>query len=123
LSVCREQKSPPPASLSGGMRKRAGLARLIAYRPQILLYDEPTTGLDPVTAMHINELILKTQAELNATSVVVTHDLVSAMKVADRIALHHDGRIELVVPKADFAKQEHPVIKDFLANSLLANTA
>ncbi len=111
----------PPSSLSGGMRKRAGLARLIAYRPQILLYDEPTTGLDPVTAMHINELIVKTQQELSATSVVVTHDLVSAMTVADRIALHHDGRIVLIVPKEEFAKQEHPVIKEFLANSLLAN--
>ncbi|MGE3954439.1 MAG: ABC transporter ATP-binding protein [Parachlamydiales bacterium] len=110
-----------PSSLSGGMRKRAGIARLIAYRPQILLYDEPTTGLDPVTAMHISELIVKTQRELKATSVVVTHDLVSAMTVADRIALHHDGKIALVVPKGEFTQQEHPLIKEFLANSLLAN--
>ena len=82
-----------PSELSGGMRKRAGLARLIAYRPKILLYDEPTTGLDPTTAMQINRLIRKTQKELNATSIVVTHDIVSAYVIGDRFALHQEGKI------------------------------
>ena len=82
-----------PSSLSGGMKKRAALARLIAYRPQILLYDEPTTGLDPITAQQINELIVKTQNELNGTSIIVTHDIHSAWYIADRLALHRDGKI------------------------------
>ncbi len=81
------------SSLSGGMKKRAALARLIAYRPQILLYDEPTTGLDPITAQQINELIVKTQNELNGTSIIVTHDIHSAWYIADRLALHRDGKI------------------------------
>jgi phospholipid/cholesterol/gamma-HCH transport system ATP-binding protein len=82
-----------PSELSGGMRKRAGLARLIVYRPSILLYDEPTTGLDPITAQQINELIVKTQMELKGTSIVVTHDISSALFIADRLALHQDGKI------------------------------
>ena len=77
-----------PSDLSGGMRKRAGLARLIVYRPEYLLYDEPTTGLDPITAMQINELIVKTQEKLKATSIVVTHDIMSALFVGDRLDLH-----------------------------------
>lgn len=89
-----------PSSLSGGMKKRAALARLIAYRPKILLYDEPTTGLDPITARQINELIIKTQNELNGTSIIVTHDIHSAWFVADRIALHRDGKIiHIAVPE------------------------
>ncbi len=85
-----------PSDLSGGMRKRAGLARLIVYRPSILLYDEPTTGLDPITAQQINELIVKTQKELKATSIVVTHDMFSALYVGDRLALIRDGKISSV---------------------------
>jgi len=91
-----EQKMP--SDLSGGMRKRAALARLIVYRPKIVLYDEPTTGLDPITAMQINELIVQTQNELKATSVVVTHDIRSAMEVGDRIAFNHDGKIAQIAP-------------------------
>jgi phospholipid/cholesterol/gamma-HCH transport system ATP-binding protein len=99
-----------PADLSGGMRKRAGLARLIVYRPSILLYDEPTTGLDPITAQQINELIVKTQNELNGTSIVVTHDIQSALFMADRLALHQDGRIIHVAEPDTFMKFDNPMI-------------
>ncbi len=100
-----------PADLSGGMRKRAGLARLIVYRPEYILYDEPTTGLDPITAMQINELILKTQEELKATSVVVTHDLFSALFVADRLALHKEGKIAHIGKPDAFLQIEDPIIQ------------
>ncbi len=107
-----------PSDLSGGMRKRAALARLIVYRPKILLYDEPTTGLDPITAMQINDLILKTQRELNATSIVVTHDICSAFHVADRIALNHGGQIVYIATKSAFIKIEDPIVQTFLKNSI-----
>lgn len=106
-----------PSDLSGGMRKRAGLARLIIYRPTILLYDEPTTGLDPITAMQINRLIVKTQKELKATSIVVTHDIHSALYVSDRIALHHEGKLQYIAPKEDFIRSENPMIQEFLESS------
>jgi len=106
-----------PSELSGGMRKRAGLARLIVYRPKIILYDEPTTGLDPITSMQINQLILKTQKELNATSIVVTHDLTSALVVGDLLALHHEGKLWFVSEPKDFLKQQHPII-DFFRKTL-----
>ena len=106
-----------PSSLSGGMRKRAGLARLICYRPDILLYDEPTTGLDPITSNQINQQIVKTQGELNATSIVITHDIRSALEVGDRLALHHEGQIVFIAPKEDFLRSDHPVIRSFLDNA------
>ena len=99
-----------PSSLSGGMKKRAALARLIAYRPKILLYDEPTTGLDPITSNQINELIVKTQNELGGTSVIVTHDIHSAWYVADRLALHRDGKIIYIAPPEEFIKIDDPDI-------------
>lgn len=99
-----------PSELSGGMKKRAALARLIVYRPQYLLYDEPTTGLDPITAMQINELIVKTQEELKATSIVVTHDIISALFVADRLALHKDGKIAYVETPDAFLQIDDPII-------------
>lgn len=99
-----------PADLSGGMRKRAALARLLVYRPSILLYDEPTTGLDPVTAQQINELIVLTQKELKGTSIVVTHDIHSAFFMADRLALHKDGKIAHVSDVKDFMKFDDPMI-------------
>jgi len=107
-----------PADLSGGMRKRAALARLIVYRPRFLLYDEPTTGLDPITAMQINDLILTTQKELGATSIVVTHDLCSALHVADLIALNHEGKILHCTTKEQFIRLEDPVVRAFLKNSI-----
>jgi phospholipid/cholesterol/gamma-HCH transport system ATP-binding protein len=106
-----------PGELSGGMRKRAGLARLIVYRPKIILYDEPTTGLDPLTAMQINELIVKTQKELKATSIVVTHDIASALYVGDRLALLRDGKIAHIGTPEDFMKIRDPII-DFLKRSI-----
>ncbi len=99
-----------PSELSGGMRKRAGLARLIVYRPDYLLYDEPTTGLDPITAMQINELIVKTQEELKATSIVVTHDITSSLVVGDRLALHKDGKIAYIKKPDEFLKIDDPII-------------
>lgn len=99
-----------PSQLSGGMRKRAGLARLIVYRPSILLYDEPTTGLDPITAQQINELIVQTQQELKGTSIVVTHDLQSALYIADRLALHQDGKIIHIAEPEAFLKIDDPTI-------------
>lgn len=99
-----------PSSLSGGMKKRAALARLIAYRPKILLYDEPTTGLDPITSHQINELIIKTQNELNGTSIIVTHDIHSAWYVADRLALQRDGKIIYIDKPEVFIKIDDPDI-------------
>ena len=106
-----------PSDLSGGMRKRAGLARLIVYRPSILLYDEPTTGLDPITAQQINELIVQTQKELKGTSIVVTHDIHSAFYIADKLALHQDGKIAHVADLETFLKIDDPTIH-FLRKSL-----
>lgn len=106
-----------PSNLSGGMKKRAGLARLIAYRPKILLYDEPTTGLDPMTAQQINELIVQTQRELHGTSIIVTHDIHSALYVADRMALMADGKIIHLGTPEEFMNIDDPVIH-FLKESL-----
>jgi phospholipid/cholesterol/gamma-HCH transport system ATP-binding protein len=108
-----------PSELSGGMRKRAALARLIVYRPQIILYDEPTTGLDPITSQQINELINQTQAELKATSIVVTHDIHSAMEVGDRLAFHHEGVIAHIAPKNEFLQIDDPTLKAFFENALI----
>jgi phospholipid/cholesterol/gamma-HCH transport system ATP-binding protein len=109
-----------PSDLSGGMRKRAGLARLIVYRPKILLYDEPTTGLDPITSQQINELIVKTQDELKGTSIVVTHDIHSALYIADRLALHQDGQIAYVAEPETFMQIDNPII-NFLRENLKQN--
>lgn len=100
-----------PSELSGGMRKRAALARLIVYRPKVVLYDEPTTGLDPIIAMQINELIVKTQEELKATSIVVTHDMFCALYVGDRLALMRDGKIAHIADPDHFIKIDDPLIK------------
>lgn len=100
-----------PSDLSGGMRKRAALARLIVYRPSLILYDEPTTGLDPITAMQINSLIVKTQKELKTTSIVVTHDILSALYVGDRLALLEGGKIVHIDQPDAFMKIDHPVIE------------
>jgi phospholipid/cholesterol/gamma-HCH transport system ATP-binding protein len=106
-----------PSELSGGMRKRAALARLIVYRPSILLYDEPTTGLDPITSMQINELIVQTQKELKATSIVVTHDITSALYVGDRLALMENGKISHIDEPDAFMKIDNPII-EFLRKTI-----
>jgi phospholipid/cholesterol/gamma-HCH transport system ATP-binding protein len=103
-----------PAELSGGMRKRVGVARAIALEPKIILYDEPTTGLDPANSRRIGELIQGLQRELGATSVVVTHDLALAFAIADRIALLKDGRIALEGPAAALRGQDHPLLREFI---------
>jgi phospholipid/cholesterol/gamma-HCH transport system ATP-binding protein len=103
-----------PAELSGGQRKRIGLARAIATRPKYVLYDEPTTGLDPVTTAVIDGLILKMAAELNVTSVVVTHDMKSAYRVADRIAMLYEGDIRYVGTPAEIRNVEDPVVRGFI---------
>jgi phospholipid/cholesterol/gamma-HCH transport system ATP-binding protein len=107
-----------PSDLSGGMRKRAALARLIVYRPRILLYDEPTTGLDPITSSQINELINQTRQELKASSIVVTHDVRSALEVGDRLAFHADGKISQIAPKAEFMKIKDPLLHQFFENAI-----
>lgn len=102
-----------PSDLSGGMRKRAALARLLVYRPSILLYDEPTTGLDPITSQQISDLIVQTQNELKGTSIVVTHDIASAMRIADRLALQQDGKIAYLARPKEFMQINDPMI-DFM---------
>jgi phospholipid/cholesterol/gamma-HCH transport system ATP-binding protein len=107
-----------PANLSGGQQKRVALARAIAMDPEVILYDEPTTGLDPIRSDIINELILKLQRELNVTSVVVTHDMKSAYKIADRIIMLHDGNI-IADGDADHVKNHtHPVVQQFIHGRL-----
>ena len=103
-----------PAELSGGMKKRAGLARAIALGPEIILYDEPTTGLDPILAAQINDLIIDLQERLHVTSVTITHDMVSAYKIADKIAMLYEGRIEEVGTPAEIQNSDNPVIQQFI---------
>ena len=106
-----------PVDLSGGMRKRVGLARSIVLNPKVILYDEPTTGLDPITASKINELIVSLQQKLNVTSVVVTHDIQSAFSVGDRIAFLHQGVFEWVGTMELARNADHPQLRDFLRTS------
>ena len=106
-----------PVDLSGGMRKRVGLARAIVLDPKVILYDEPTTGLDPITSQTINELIIDLQAKLNVTSIVVTHDIHSAFSVGDRIAFLHKGVFEWVGSMDDARETDHPMLREFLKAS------
>jgi len=103
-----------PSELSGGMKKRVGLARAIAMDPEIVLYDEPTTGLDPIMADVINRLIRSLQKELNATSITVTHDMTSASKVADRVAMLHGGRIVFEGSVEEVRATADPVVRQFV---------
>ena len=103
-----------PAELSGGQRKRVGLARAIATRPKYVLYDEPTTGLDPVTTSVIDGLIQRMASELNVTSVVVTHDMKSAYRVADRVAMLYEGGIRYVGTPAEIQQAEDRVVRGFI---------
>jgi phospholipid/cholesterol/gamma-HCH transport system ATP-binding protein len=103
-----------PAELSGGMRKRVGLARAIALRPKYLLYDEPTTGLDPVTAAVIDQLIVRTREALGVTSIVITHDMRSAYTVGDRIAMLYQGRIRQVGTVDEIRATTDPVVRQFI---------
>jgi phospholipid/cholesterol/gamma-HCH transport system ATP-binding protein len=102
-----------PSELSGGMRKRVALARSIALEPEIILYDEPTTGLDPVTSEKIAQLIVEMNLRLQTTSVVVTHDVVTARTVADRIAFLHQGRFQFVGSFEEAVRTGHPVLQEY----------
>ena len=106
-----------PASLSGGMRKRVGLARAIAMDPQFILYDEPTTGLDPITADVINRMIRSLQQRLGVTSVVVTHDLVSAYHVADRMAMLYGGKVVFTGTPEETRNTTDPMVRQFIEGS------
>jgi len=103
-----------PSELSGGMRKRAGLARAIATEPKYLLYDEPTTGLDPITTTVIDRLIIRMKEELGVTGVVVTHDMASAFRVSDRIAMLHQGRVRIVGTPAEIRGSDDSVVRSFI---------
>ena len=103
-----------PANLSGGQRKRVALARAIALNPEVILYDEPTTGLDPIRADVINELILKLQRELGETTIVVTHDMTSAYKIADRIIMLHNGKIIADGDADHIRNHPHPTVQQFI---------
>ncbi|HEY2848828.1 MAG TPA: ATP-binding cassette domain-containing protein [Gemmatimonadaceae bacterium] len=103
-----------PIELSGGMRKRVGIARAIAHRPKYMLYDEPTTGLDPVTAAVIDELMVRMQKQLGVTSIVITHDMRSAYFVGTRIAMLFEGRVRQVGTVEEIKKSEDPVVRQFI---------
>lgn len=103
-----------PAELSGGMRKRVSLARAIAVEPEILLYDEPTTGIDPILADAINDLIVEMKEKLHVTSIAITHDMKSAYKIADRIAMLYEGKIIGVGTPEEIKNSSNPIVQQFI---------
>ena len=103
-----------PSEISGGMKKRVGIARAIALAPEILLYDDPTTGLDPVLSSAIDELILKMQSDLSVTSIVITHDMKSAMRIADRVLFLFQGEIRFLGTPQDLVRSNDPVLSQFV---------
>ena len=103
-----------PAELSGGMRKRVGLARAVVLNPEVVLYDEPTTGLDPITTDNVDQMILDAAQRLQVTSVVISHDVGSAMKVADDIAVLHKGEVVEDCASNEIRHSKHPFVKEFL---------
>jgi len=106
-----------PAELSGGMRKRVGLARAIAVNPQIIMYDEPTTGVDPIMGDAVNELIIDLHDKLEITSIAVTHDMVSAYKIASRIAMLYEGKIIEVGTPHEIKNTKNPIVKQFITGA------
>ncbi len=110
-----------PSELSGGMKKRVALARAVAYNPQYILYDEPTTGLDPQTAETITDLIINLQKKLNVTSVVVTHDLKAALKVSQRIAFLSNGKIVTILTPQEVLSSDYPLVKEFVSAAIIKN--
>jgi phospholipid/cholesterol/gamma-HCH transport system ATP-binding protein len=112
-----------PIELSGGMRKRVGIARAIAHRPKYILYDEPTTGLDPVTAAVIDELMKRTQQQLGVTSIVITHDMRSAYFVGTRIAMLFEGRVRQVGTVEEIKATQDPVVRQFIEGRATLHSA
>ncbi len=108
-----------PSELSGGMKKRVGLARAIAHEPDILLYDEPTTGLDPIMADAINDLIVEMKKHLSVTSIAITHDLNSAYKIADRVAMLYEGKIIQTGTPEEIKNTQNPVVRQFITGSAI----
>jgi len=106
-----------PAELSGGMRKRVGLARAIALRPQIILYDEPTTGVDPIMGDAVNDLIVELHNKLKVTSIAVTHDMTSAYKIADRIAMLYNGKIIISGTPDEIKGSKDPIVRQFITGA------
>lgn len=106
-----------PADLSGGMKKRVGLARAIATKPDTLFFDEPTTGLDPIMSDVINDLIVRSVKNLGATALTITHDMTSARKIADRIAMLYEGKIIWVGTVKELEKTDNPYVRQFVAGS------
>lgn len=107
-----------PAELSGGMKKRVALARAIAYSPQYILYDEPTTGLDPQTSETVTDLIISLQQKLKVTSIVVTHDIKAASKVSQRVALLYDGKIVAIEEGKNLLKSNNPLVQEFVSSAV-----
>lgn len=110
-------ESKRPSELSGGMRRRVGFARAIAHQPEILLFDEPNTGLDPIMTDVIDEVILELKDRLDVTIVTITHHMASASKIGDRIALLHKGRLIFEAPPEEFLRSENPAVRQFVLGS------
>jgi len=108
-----------PAELSGGMKKRVGLARAIAMDPEIVLYDEPTTGVDPIMGDAVNELIIELHDKLKITSIAVTHDMISAYKIADRIAMLYEGKIIEVGTPSQIKNTKNPIVRQFITGAAI----
>jgi phospholipid/cholesterol/gamma-HCH transport system ATP-binding protein len=110
-----EQKFP--AELSGGQRKRVGLARALIDRPEILLYDEPTTGLDPIATKNVDEMIRRTADQFSVTSVVISHDMASTFRIGDRISMLYDGKILVTGTPSEVLRTHHPALREFVETS------
>jgi phospholipid/cholesterol/gamma-HCH transport system ATP-binding protein len=121
LSMVEMEGSEPllPSELSGGMRKRVGIARALALDPSLILYDEPASGLDPLTARTVDDLILRLRSDLGVTSVVVTHNVDSALRLADRLAVMDAGRLAAAGTPADILACQHPLVRRFLDTRLI----
>jgi phospholipid/cholesterol/gamma-HCH transport system ATP-binding protein len=104
-----------PAELSGGMRKRVALARAVVHEPKVVLYDEPTTGLDPITTAYVDDMILTAKRRLGVTSMVISHDIASAFKVADKLAVLYDGHIAAQGTPEEVRRSEHPYVQRYLS--------
>ena len=107
-----------PSDLSGGMRKRVALARAVAVRPEVVFYDEPAEGLDPINVTRVNRLLLGLQESLNVTSVVVTHNLKAAFAISDRLALIHDGEVVVTGAPETFLDSDNPVVREFIGDRM-----